>query len=641
MSDTPRQNAHASRLARRQSPYTRPAQESSAAPSTPSRLRSLLSYVSPFRSGRKTKVEAAPATESESEERQADGVTGSPSPEFETSENNYSAGSRPGSAAAQSGDLAFSGTGTSASTNSFQAPTAFTPHFRPDRPASNARDDLSTRDSPSAALAGPVVRRKRPLYVGAGYTGRRKWTGRPKQAEEVPETDVTAPPIPGKRRRLASDDAEGAPPTRSQGTFASTSSEGRINTANRNLAGPAYESASLSSSLAINAAQEATPPKRNATRAADLVMDILRSEMPQGADLANAPRQEQNVTRILNPYDTDENVLSLAASSTRTASSARKASRADVSQKAPAAANSPKQAEEPRQVKEAKEPSASELLQRTMPAAYRRETLQQQRAQRENLGTPSKTTLPNAEQRPAVVEKPKRQAEVVEILSSDEDTPRAESASEASETEGEDDRSMAAVESSERSDASGDASDEEFDDNSASEDAEVMVIDSDEESEAASEPEHPQPNRKPQAAKVQPWGTTSSASRASPASDSSSGRPAPTPRAGGSESASPSVAFGAASTHDPDTSTGRAEAPAAAAASQGLGADGAALATTPAAARDAALNQSRASLPLARFDFAQVLLHAARAPASVDSTLVGVAELAKNVGRGELPMFSF
>lgn len=110
MSETPRQNAQASRHARRQSPYTRiPAQES-AAPSTPvrrrpavvivtltdlklpltqSRLRSLLSYVSPFRSGRKGKVEAAPTNESE--ERQVEQAATTSSADTESADNGYSA----------------------------------------------------------------------------------------------------------------------------------------------------------------------------------------------------------------------------------------------------------------------------------------------------------------------------------------------------------------------------------------------------------------------------------------------------------------------------------------------------------------------------------------------------------------------
>lgn len=48
-------------------------------------------------------------------------------------------------------------------------------------------------------------------------------------------------------------------------------------------------------------------------------MDILRSEVPQEPASANNSRREQDVTRILNPYDTEENLLSTTVSSSRTA----------------------------------------------------------------------------------------------------------------------------------------------------------------------------------------------------------------------------------------------------------------------------------------------------------------------------------
>lgn len=48
-------------------------------------------------------------------------------------------------------------------------------------------------------------------------------------------------------------------------------------------------------------------------------MDILRSEVPQEPALADTSRREQDVTRILNPYDTEENLLSTTSSSSRTA----------------------------------------------------------------------------------------------------------------------------------------------------------------------------------------------------------------------------------------------------------------------------------------------------------------------------------
>lgn len=48
-------------------------------------------------------------------------------------------------------------------------------------------------------------------------------------------------------------------------------------------------------------------------------MDILRSEVQQEPALANTSRREQDVARILNPYDTEENPLSATVSSSRRA----------------------------------------------------------------------------------------------------------------------------------------------------------------------------------------------------------------------------------------------------------------------------------------------------------------------------------
>ena len=48
-------------------------------------------------------------------------------------------------------------------------------------------------------------------------------------------------------------------------------------------------------------------------------MDIRRSEVPQEPALAKTSRREEDITRILNPYDTEENFLSTTVSSSRTA----------------------------------------------------------------------------------------------------------------------------------------------------------------------------------------------------------------------------------------------------------------------------------------------------------------------------------
>lgn len=412
-------------------------------------------------------------------------------------------------------------------------------------------------------------------------------------------------------------------------------------------------------------------------------MDILRSEMPQRPDATTAARREHNATRILNPYDTDENVLSLAGSSARTASRATvpvstrdgglvsavgltcllmcdkqcyssghkllpmlrsrraKGRRSKRRRSRPRRSCSNGRCQRCVSLRGADDPSG--LLTTCMAQAYRRETLQQNRAQQETVETSPKPSTARTEKQPAVVAKPKRQVAVVEILSSDEEeTSHAESASETRESEGEGYGSTAPVETSDQSENSNDeaASDEEADD-AASEDAEVMVIDSDEESRASPEPEPFQPSRKPEDAPMHPPGVFSAAhvSPASLVSGRSSARHVPA-RTNESERTSSGDAVGDANTGDLDASTGPADASSDRSASRDVSADGAALPASLTAARDAALNQPRASLPLDRFTFAQVLLHGARAPASVEPTLVGVVELAKSVSRGELPLFS-
>ena len=101
------------------------------------------------------------------------------------------------------------------------APTAFTPHFRLDTPAlatvNNPPAFGTTSEAPSNT---PAFRRKRPLYVGAGYTGRRKRVVKPAPAEIAAGPDAA---VSGKRRRLVTADDDVSPSIRSMGGLGHTS----------------------------------------------------------------------------------------------------------------------------------------------------------------------------------------------------------------------------------------------------------------------------------------------------------------------------------------------------------------------------------------------------------------------------------
>lgn len=262
MSETPRQNAQASRHARRQSPYTRvPAQES-AAPSTPVRRRlavaigTLLThscglhshaYVAfshtsrPFARGGRRKWRQHRRTNRKKGSESKPRLPRAPTPRAETT------------ATAQSRNLHHPPVRLTSSTHptrafrlrlalvrmpfshcteinppltdvyrrDIDAPTAFTPHFRPATPTlatfNNPPAFGTTLEAPSNT---PVFRRKRPLYVGAGYTGRRKRVVKPAPAEVAAGPDAA---VSGKRRRLVTADDDVSPPIRSTGGSGHTS----------------------------------------------------------------------------------------------------------------------------------------------------------------------------------------------------------------------------------------------------------------------------------------------------------------------------------------------------------------------------------------------------------------------------------
>ncbi|BGP25616.1 hypothetical protein JCM10295v2_004544 [Rhodotorula toruloides] len=478
MADSPRRNTQVNRQARRQSPYARPAPP--VAQSTPSRLRSLLSYVSPFRSARKGKERepTPPPEDDESDDEAAvkneegdsadeaaqyalqgsvlplggapdQHAPASPTPDT-LSDRTRQIGSSSGSlstsasmpnfaarslatprfpgnysrspsfahfADVQSARTAhravdsISSTATHELARFFQekasrgdehltaveqagvlqlmqraqdVPTAFTPNFRSTHDATPAFSPgpaaLQQRITTSSALP----KRRRPVYVGAGYSSRRRKTlaGLSGSQSESSLASLTAghDAKDGKRRRTERDEEDDIPvasledviasPAPSREAAALSQPRPALRTESRTAATPAKPSPLWQ--VSQTDAPTHPPPRNTATikpstRAADMMLDIIRQE-----DEARAPPAKVAIPKgaILNPYDSEDNLLSFAGP-------------AKKSKPAPKKVASPKPqspAPQPRQEKPKSKPvppaiSPLEQLERTMPAEYRREAV--------------------------------------------------------------------------------------------------------------------------------------------------------------------------------------------------------------------------------------------------------------------------
>lgn len=254
------------------------------------------------------------------------------------------------------------------------------------------------------------------------------------------------------------------------------------------------------------------------------------------------------------------------------------------------------------------------------------------------------STPASAKQQSDLATKTKRQVAVLEILSSEdeeeEEVDDAKSASEGSREENEAETMPLSAEESDRADESGNhvASDEEELDSGGSDHAGVMVIDSAEE-EASSGSGSFSPGPELDHSTVQ--SRAPGAMAAAPAVPSTPGNPfvrqVPV-QASVPKSTSPIFSFGPKA-GNVDTAEGLVESTLSAKPDTSAVRDDAAAATD--RWRRAALDLPRASLPTQSFCFVQVMAEISHATVSVDPTLSGLAELAKNVSRGELPTFSF
>ncbi|BGP56315.1 hypothetical protein JCM8202v2_003931 [Rhodotorula sphaerocarpa] len=632
MSDTPRQNAQAGRLARRQSPYTRPAAPPTPAPSTPSRLRSLLAYVSPFRSARKASPPPPPVARDETPDEEImvdDGEVEDDEGEPTASRSLFANHRQP--LASSSRTLSAFGSGTTSSAPATpnhhawqpasreELPTAFTPRFRPE-PAALWSEQPAPQPTAADPAAAPQAKRRRPVYVGAGYTARRR--RQPRQPLEGGADDGEAATPAGKRRRVVESPAD----ARAVGTlsFARASpagTPGRPPSTSVSSSSQAPTSRSTTAAAA-SPAQAEPSPRRAPTRAADLMLDIIH----RGGDASGPSRRTTTTTaadpaRILNPYDTEEDPLKLVSARPAAAQSAGEK---DDKIAAPTT-TAPTAAPAPKPLAKVPAPSALETLQRTMPAEYRRGSLQPQ--QKSQAQAPPAAAGPSIQARaqPPAQKAPVKQPATIEILSSSEEE---EEASATEMVTSDHDTAEQDEEEEEEEDEEGDEGEEPEEEE---EEAEIMVVESDAD-ETGTDSDAPTEASKIAAAPAPPTFSFAPAPQKQPSPVAAPPAPVSTPPA----AAPPVVAPVAQSLSEAAPAKGPVET---------LPAN--ATADTPAAAvpddaRQTARDLPRAQLPLASFSFTGVAFGRASPPVTeIGLEAKAVAEIARNLGRGELPTFAF
>ncbi|GAA5994448.1 hypothetical protein JCM5350_007038 [Sporobolomyces pararoseus] len=525
MDGSPRRATQANRQARRQSPYARPSNPPPQ--STPSRLRSVLSYLSPFRSSSKAqRTEEQAETEEESLEEGPDtdvkeedtdsadeaaqfalhgrqitreasaGIFGqhlpaSPTPAQQLKRtlgpsNLSSSFSMPDLASIASprapGNFARSPTagvseysaseygthggateelarffkekaerGEEGLTAIEQAgvmhlmqqaqsvPTAFTPNFANSN-ASFSLPSPSRSASTVQTTSTSQYKRRRPLYVGAGYSSRRRKTNLGTSGLSKSQSEgslfglASSDSSDGKRRRTEDDQMEEDIPVASlddvlvsvpvASTSISTSSTSTASTSTEKAQDKLKSKPSLSRFTGMTTPAKPSPlwqvskadtpspsPPRKpsskaSTGAANLVLDVI--QQVDAANPVSKPQVSAGKEAILNPYDNAENPLALASKRVpRSSGSGRSKS------STPRASAKTK----PVEVAKPKEPEISPLeqLERTMPAEYRKDS----NSKRSKVSTAPSSSSASVSTSKPVDKKRKKPVEVVEILSSD------------------------------------------------------------------------------------------------------------------------------------------------------------------------------------------------------------------------------
>ncbi|GAA5879742.1 hypothetical protein JCM16303_004157 [Sporobolomyces ruberrimus] len=331
-------------------------------------------------------------------------------------------------------------------------PTAFTPNFASNLNASFSPAPFGRETANVQAAPSSTYKRRRPLYVGAGYSSRRRKTansdgGMSKSQSEsslfglvigASSTSV----VDGKRRRMEEgpleedipvaslDDVLASGPIATTPSPASTSADGGSGTSDESqdklkskpslsrftgTSTPAKPSPlwQVSKADTPSPSPPRKPSHKGTTGAANLMLDVI--QQVNAANPAPKPKVAPGKEAILNPYDTDANPLALASKRVTRSSGAGR-SKSSLSRQAPR----PKavEAEKPAE----KEISPLEQLERTMPAEYRREA-----TSKRSKPTNSGSSGPPAKQAPTTTaegerkhkEQKKKPVEVVELLSSD------------------------------------------------------------------------------------------------------------------------------------------------------------------------------------------------------------------------------
>ncbi|KAM0752074.1 hypothetical protein T439DRAFT_200308 [Meredithblackwellia eburnea MCA 4105] len=334
---------------------------------------------------------------------------------------------------------------------SYGYPTAFTPNFKASSPFYSSQANgaalptsvslnsifSTSAGSDAASNSSTPFRRRRPLYVGAGYSSqsarRRKQgsaifgyvDGIKKSNSEGSlngpgAADATESVAEGKRRKV--DDPESS----------NSSSSGLLGSDSSSSAAPAPSTSSTSTSKApiikprpsisatpakpsplwqVSKADTPSPsppkkpvPAKPPTRAADLMLDIIRQE----------DEAQPKVTReaVLNPYATDDSPIARVPRSrpprVSTPRSTRSSSRAAASK-----SSTP-----------AKKISPLEELERSMPAEYRPESKRQRKAISPSPEPASAPTPNKKASKPVEKPAPAKTTDVIELSDSDdEDSP--------------------------------------------------------------------------------------------------------------------------------------------------------------------------------------------------------------------------
>ncbi|KAK4049133.1 hypothetical protein OIV83_004349 [Microbotryomycetes sp. JL201] len=338
--------------------------------------------------------------------------------------------------------------------------TAFTPQFKAlsgsqsmaSLPRSSSLQMFpstgSAYGSPAPSSQSPAngFRRRRPIYVGAGYSSasarRRRTAGNASEALSRSHSDMSlgSPVADGKRRRMDNDehdDASVAPPTTSLSTLPPPSPVQSTSVTSPKPAIPATFSRLTSQSTPVKPSplwqvskaatplpspakneslqiQEQPTPVKAPTRAADIVMGVIKDDLKPKTASFLVIRQE-----VLNPYDSIDSPMPRIPRSRPAKPATPRRTPARKAAQTPAATP-------------ARELSASEQLEKTMPQELRRKDTKRTKVPEQESYEPTpepddaplpvfkKSTKQTDKPKPKPKSKSKAPIDVMELSDSDE-----------------------------------------------------------------------------------------------------------------------------------------------------------------------------------------------------------------------------